>query len=46
MEEVDSKKVYDLFIKWSKENEGTWVNRSVNVAKVATEIAKVLRIRY
>ena len=38
--EIDTKKTYEMFMEWSKQNEGTWVNRSINVAEVAKRIAK------
>lgn len=40
MEKLNSKEIYNLFIEWSKQNPGTWVNRSINVAEVAKRIAK------
>ena len=45
MEELDTKKTYNLFMEWSKANSGTWINRSLNVAEVAKRIAKAIRNR-
>ena len=42
MEKIDKNKVYDMFMEWSKENPGTWVDRSKNVAEVAGRVAKAL----
>ena len=45
MKKLDSNKAYKLFMKWSKENPGTWIFRSINVAEVAKRIAKAIRTR-
>ena len=37
---MDKSKVYEMFMEWSKENPGTWIFRSINVAEVAARIAK------
>ncbi|MCL2383564.1 MAG: hypothetical protein FWC79_05440 [Oscillospiraceae bacterium] len=46
MEKLSSGKAYELFMEWSKENPGTWIERSVNVAEVAKRIAEAMRNRW
>ena len=45
MKQISSEKAYELFMRYSKENPGTWVSRSMNVAEAAKRIAKAIRTR-
>ena len=43
MRKTAAEKVYEQFNEWSKQNPGTWINRSMKVAEAAKRIANIVR---
>jgi len=45
LEKIVPEKIYEQFNEWSKENPGTWINRSMKAAEAAKSIAEAIRTR-